>query len=382
MLFKNSSKSKPYTTKKMFNPTKQVPMNFAGSSKKRLKIIPLAFPCFFFNSTPNLLALTKSAINLGSNSYFGAGLLNIPGALGYSKDSLSKIKNKISSNTIPVITDMSRDGNSLNLTWNPPVGTKVDFYNITTYKYSNNKWLSNNFKVNSNLVRYNLDFDIYSNAYITVSASVNGVLRTSAPYNNASYNPAPPVHQVSDELAAVSSSEVSWNSEGISVSVVTNDPTRGWDLLIINPATGDILKHYSVTDGDKRTVLLDLNSSLRSMPLLIATGIGRNGVDNILQPYYGLKVTSSAAGEVSASVSGQVTCISFENVKCKDYTPYIGTLITILDDKNITVATARLRDDGTFSTIIEYPGKEYSFKATHPDLGESSVESGSFILRN
>ena len=44
----------------MFNPIKQVPINWAGCSMNLEIMIPLRLPCLFFSSMLNLLALMKA----------------------------------------------------------------------------------------------------------------------------------------------------------------------------------------------------------------------------------------------------------------------------------------------------------------------------------
>lgn len=321
----------------------------------------------------------KNAIALSSVEYYGAGVV-----YDYRKVlNLESITKLASENYNPKILNITRSGHeAYNITW-APVGGEVDYYNINSYSYKDGRWAKTVTKVSNTEIRTTIEnFDIYSNAFVEVEAIRGKTSIKSMPSYDSYLSKPTDQHTVAPDLAEVSASAVFWDNNGINVKVVTNDSSYAWDLLIIDPYTGDILKKYSVSGSNERTILFEEGSAYRSRVLLVATGIGSRGVDYILMPPHLLSVKVNAAGKEYAAFGGSRTCTNIDNVVCNYKGIIEGDKILIKDaNTNQILGSALMRSDGTFSTLIKYPANEFTVLVVSESGESSQIKDSSFFLR-
>jgi hypothetical protein len=107
--------------------------------------------------------------------------------------------------------------------------------------------------VDGSEVRAVLPISAANNGLIRVVAVIDGKKHIGAYSSSIDYTPVivyPP------DDATVLSAKVKWVDEGISVSVKVLYPEFGWDLLIINGDSGDIIRKYKVPAGQSEFLAL------------------------------------------------------------------------------------------------------------------------------
>jgi hypothetical protein len=339
------------------------------------------------NADDVVALLQSSATDLGetgADSVYGAGLIDVAASLEARVGTpIADRLTRIVSRSVPVIVDVNRDdeGNT-SVAWEPPVGVVVDSYTVNAYRYTRTGWVASTYPFDAKTVRAVIPFDLYSEAYITVTAFTAVGNRTSAPTNTSGYDPADPIHERDSEDAAVTSATSRWTKDGIVVDVVVNDTTRAWDLVIIDLSNGEILKRQKVSGVTSRTVAIALTGNLRTIPLLVGAGIGRNGIDTYLLPYYGLTASVVAAGKSHAGVFGYATCVSDGPVDCGERLFAEGTVVKILDAKTRKqLATARIRSDRSYSAVWKHQSKRFDVIVEAKNGERSPREQGSFFYR-
>jgi hypothetical protein len=145
------------------------------------------------------------------------------------------------------------------------------------------------------------------------------------------------------------------------VNVEVNDPSRPWVVIVIDPKSGEQVKKMNVSAGKTRHVIkVGQLDDLRNRPLLVAAGMGRNGVDMNMQPQYGLKVTVVPVGKNRAGIAGEVTCASEVVNNCGSRDLVEGTEIQVLEAKTKKIlATAIVRSDRSFSAVWIQKSSKY-----------------------
>lgn len=331
------------------------------------------------SKTKLLTEFLQHALPLGSEDYFGKGVI-----YDYkTKRDISKLKSDLLKGYAPKIIEITRNDNSYSLTWEPTL-EKPEYYLISSYKYTKTGWGKIEQRVGANEVRAVVqNFDIYSNAFTQVTAVFKGYKISSIPSFDARTSVGEePKHDLPASEAAVISSTVKWSSEGIEVSVNRNDKSYSWDLLLIDPYTGDILKKYSTSASDNRLISINKENSLRSKVLLVATGIGKNGVDYILMPDYLLSVKANAAGKEYAAFSGNRVCVEIESIKCDLTSVGEGESVIIYDGvSGRELGRTKIASDGSYAILIAYTSKDYNVIVKTLSGAKSNQLEGSFLFR-
>jgi hypothetical protein len=342
-------------------------------------------------SSEQLLELiTSSATELGDPSVYGAGLVDVTAALstatsGVTRRSAEQRRSEIAASSVPVVVDANRDGNGRTaLSWLPPFGTDVERYQVVVSRWSERKkqWVESTTSHGRGTVRAVIAGELHDNAYATVIAVTATGQRRSVPVNYTRYNPVSPRYELDETEAAVVSGSARWVNEGIEVSVEVNDRSRPWALLVIDPEIAEPVKELKVRPGRVRHLItIGKNDDLRNRRLLIAAGMGRNGVDLALLPQYGLKVSVVPAGKDRAGVTGTVTCAAGGIFDCGTRDLVEGTEVKVVDwkSKNV-IATAVVRSDRSFSAV--WAQKDSSYDVVVQAGRERSMRyTSSFFIR-
>lgn len=296
----------------------------------------------------------------GKDVNYGYGLIDVQGSLkGKPRFDKKSFLSKIYRYTIPEINQLETDNfssGSVSVSWTPPLGVSVKKYRIEGFFIEDNgKKVTKSVVVDGNEVRGILPISISAEGAVRVVAILdNGSERKSAYRNSVEYSPVidyPPTD------ATVLSASVSWVEEGILVNVKLLYPEYGWDLLVINADTGEIARKYKVPSGKSTfTILYDINHPARSWYLNIATGVGSNGIDNFLNPYYSLDAGVKSAGKEYAGVWGN----AFSNCKIGALS-CVGEVVAIKKTgSNEVLAEAVIREDLSFSAVFPWKDEEIS----------------------
>jgi hypothetical protein len=309
--------------------------------------------------------LSSSSTSLGDESIYGAGLLDVSAALGKISPRTAKERREvIAARSVPVIVDASRDGLGYTaLSWEPPFNAVVKDYRILLYSRSvgDGTWSVSESTVDGSSVRTVLEAELNDDSYVVVVADVDGGERRSLPVNYTRYNPVDPVHALDVEEAAVTGASVRWVPEGLEVSVETNDPTRNWKVFVIDPVTNEPVKNVEVRAGLTRTLIkLGSRDKLRNTALLVAAGMGRNGVDTFVLPQFGLSATVLSVGAARAGVFGKVNCVTDQVFGCGSRALPEGTKVEVIDARSGKLLTsAVIRSDGTYSAVWKHTSNFY-----------------------
>jgi len=312
-------------------------------------------------STALLKRFASTAVDigvLGKDVSFGSGVLDIKAAITGSKPSSAKaLAVKISKVVTPTITSLesaNSSDESIAVSWAPPFGVKVKNYIIEGFYYLDGVRYNKSVIVDGSEVRGVLPISAANNSLVRVIAVVDGEKHTGAYNSSVEYTPVivyPP------DDATILSAKVKWVAEGISVSVKVLYPEFGWDLLIINGDTGEIMRKYKVPAGESNFVALySLDHPVRSSYLNIATGVGRKGIDTFLNPYYSLKAQAKSVGKEYAGVWGN----AFSNCKIEGES-CVGQELNVYDkESGKLLAKAIIRDDLTFSAVFPWKSNTIS----------------------
>ncbi len=308
-----------------------------------------------------LKRLASTAVDigvLGKDVSFGSGVLDIKAAITGSKPSSAKaLAAKISKVVTPTITSLesaNSSDESIAVSWAPPFGVKVKNYIIEGFYYLDGVRYNKSVTVDGGEVRGVLPISAANNSLVRVIAVIDGEKHTGAYNSSVEYTPVivyPP------DDATVLSAKVKWVAEGISVSVKVLYPEFGWDLLIINGDTGEVMRKYKVPAGESNFVALySLDHPVRSSYLNIATGVGRKGIDTFLNPYYSLKAQAKSVGKEYAGVWGN----AFSNCKIEGES-CVGQVLNVYDkESGKLLAKAIIRDDLTFSAVFPWKSNTIS----------------------
>jgi hypothetical protein len=295
---------------------------------------------------------------LGKDVSFGSGVLDIKAAISGTKPiSAKSLAAKISKVVTPTITSLesaNSSDESIAVSWAPPFGVKVKNYIIEGFYYLDGVRYNKSVIVDGSEVRGVLPISAANNSLVRVIAVVDSEKHTGAYNSSVEYTPVivyPP------DDATVLSAKVKWVAEGISVSVKVLYPEFGWDLLIINGDTGDIIRKYKVPAGQSEFLALySVDNPARSLYLNIATGVGRKGIDTFLNPYYSLKAQAKSVGKEFAGVWGN----AFSNCKIEGES-CVGQVLNVYDkDSGKLLAKAIIRDDLTFSAVFPWKSNTIS----------------------
>ena len=295
---------------------------------------------------------------LGKDGSFGSGVLDIKAAISGTKPiSAKSLAAKISKVVTPTITSLesaNSSDESIAVSWAPPFGVKVKNYIIEGFYYLDGVRYNKSVIVDGSEVRGVLPISAANNSLVRVIAVVDSEKHTGAYNSSVEYTPVivyPP------DDATVLSAKVKWVAEGISVSVKVLYPEFGWDLLIINGDTGDIIRKYKVPAGQSEFLALySVDNPARSLYLNIATGVGRKGIDTFLNPYYSLKAQAKSVGKEFAGVWGN----AFSNCKIEGES-CVGQVLNVYDkDSGKLLAKAIIRDDLTFSAVFPWKSNTIS----------------------
>ena len=312
-------------------------------------------------STALLKRFASTAVDigvLGKDVSFGSGVMDIKAAISGSKPSSAKaLAVKISKVVTPTITSLESANSadeSIAVSWAPPFGVKVKNYIIEGFYYLDGVRYNKSVTVDGGEVRGVLPIAAANNSLVRVIAVIDGVKHTGAYNSSVEYTPVivyPP------DDATVLSAKVKWVAEGISVSVKVLYPEFGWDLLIINGDTGEVLRKYKVPAGESDFVALySLDHPVRSSYLNIATGVGRKGIDTFLNPYYSLKAQAKSVGKEYAGVWGN----AFSNCKIEGES-CVGQVLNVYDkESGKLLAKAIIREDLTFSAVFPWKSNTIS----------------------
>ena len=295
---------------------------------------------------------------VGKDVSFGFGVMDLKAAISGIKPSSAKdLAIKISKVVTPTITSMESANSadeSIAVSWAPPFGVKVKSYVVEGFYYLEGVRYNKSVTVDGGEVRAVLPVSAANNALVRVVAVIDGKKHIGAYNSSVAYSPVivyPP------DDATVLSANVKWVEEGISVSVKVLYPEFGWDLLIINGDTGDIIRKYKVPAGESSFVALySIDNPARSLYLNIATGVGRKGIDTFLNPYYSLKAQAKSVGKEFAGVWGN----AFSNCKI-DGSSCVGEVLNVFDkDSGKLLAKAIVREDLTFSAVFPWKSNSIS----------------------
>ena len=318
-----------------------------------------AFPSLTAEQLEKLLF--ESSTEIGDASTYGAGLVDVQAALakyesGTGRRTAEQRRTDISRSSVPVVVDANRGGDGqTSLTWLPPFNTTVENYLVVVSRWSpkNQKWMDTTSIYDKSTVRAVISGELNDDAFATVIAVTQTGERKSVPVNNTWYNPAQPTFMLDADTAAVLQGTAKWIKDGIEVNVEVNDPSRPWMVIIIDPKSGEQVKKMNVSAGKTRHVIkVGQLDDLRNRPLLVAAGMGRNGVDMNVQPQYGLKVSVLPVGKNRAGITGEVTCTSEVVNNCGSRDLVEGTEVQVLDAKSKKVlTTAIVRSDRSFSAV-------------------------------
>ena len=332
----------------------------------------------------------KSATQIGDPETYGAGLVDIKAALeeqenGSGRRTVEQRRVEISKSSVPVIVDANRGGDGRSaLTWLPPFNTQVEKYLVVISIWSSKeqKWLDSTTSYEGNTVRAVINGELNDDSYATVIAVTNSGDRKSLPVNNTWYNPAQPTYKLDPELAAVLKGSAIWTREGIEVQVEVNDASRPWNIIIIDPMSGEQIKKQNVSAGKTRhTIQIGQLDDMRNRPMLVAAGMGQNGVDININPQYGLKISVVPVGKTRAGVTGEVTCATNEVNNCDQRDLLEGTEIQVLDAKSKKIlATAIVRSDRSFSALWKQISPKYDIIVVS-GAEKSMRYSSSFFVR-
>ena len=312
-------------------------------------------------STALLKRFASTAVDigvLGKDVSFGSGVMDIKAAISGSKPSSAKaLAVKISKVVTPTITSLESANSadeSIAVSWAPPFGVKVKNYIIEGFYYLDGVRYNKSVTVDGGEVRGVLPIAAANNSLVRVIAVIDGVKHTGAYNSSVEYTPVivyPP------DDATVLSAKVKWVAEGISVSVKVLYPEFGWDLLIINGDTGEVLRKYKVPAGESDFVALySLDHPVRSSYLNIATGVGRKGIDTFLNPYYSLKAQAKSVGKEYAGVWGN----AYSNCKIEGES-CVGQVLNVYDkESGKLLAKAIIREDLTFSAVFPWKSNTIS----------------------
>jgi hypothetical protein len=249
------------------------------------------------------------------------------------------------------------------LTWLPPFNTTVVKYMVVISRWSTKslKWVETTSTYDRSTVRAVINGELNDKAFATVIAVTRTDQRRSVPVNSTWYNPAQPKFMLDVDTAAVLKGTAKWITDGIEVNVEVNDPSRPWDVIVIDPRSGDQLKKMTVYAGKTRHVIkVGQLDDMRNRMLLVAAGMGRNGVDMNIQPQYGLKVSVVPVGKDRAGITGEVTCATDVVNNCGQRDIIEGTEVQVLDAKSKKVlATAIVRSDRSFSAVWAQKSSKY-----------------------
>lgn len=329
--------------------------------------------------------LMRTATPLGDRAVYGAGLVDVSSALAGAPRNAQERRRILTERSVPTVVDANRGGDGrVALAWTPPFGTAVTGYRLEVTGWSpvTRRWVTSTSETDRNAVRAVLESELGSDRYVTVVALTDGGERRGAPVNNTWYNPARPRYDLDDSEAAVTDARVRWIPSGIEVIVTVNDPTRPWVLLVIDPKNGETVKRMETGAGTlRRVVPLSDRDGLRNQPLFIAAGMGRNGVDRLLLPQYGLKVSVLSAGKKHAGVYGTASCVSDDTIDCSSMDLREGTVLEVVDGQSRKVlARTVLRADYTFSAV--WPHRPNTFDIVVRASGQQSMRlKGSFFVR-
>jgi len=313
--------------------------------------------------------ITATATELGETAIYGAGLVDVTAALGQGTNGFDRRttevrRSELAAKSVPVVVDANRGGDGrTSLTWLPPFESTVERYQVVISRWSATakQWTETTSSYDGATVRAVVTGELNDKSYATVVAYTASGERRGVPVNSTWYNPAEPTFALDDEEAAVTKGSTRWVAGGIEVSVEVNDKTRPWLVLVIDPVTGEPVKHMNVPAG-KTTQVVNFGelNALRNRSLLVAAGMGRNGVDMLLLPQYGLSVSVVPVGKTRAGVTGTVTCATDTVFNCGDRDLVEGSEVTVLDAKSKKVlATAVVRSDRSFSAVWSQKSSSY-----------------------
>lgn len=332
--------------------------------------------------------LSSTATDLGTpgvDPAYGHGLIDALAAVrGGAPVSLEDRLSATATASAPTIVSASRDGNgNTSISWEPPFGSTVKSYDVVAHRFIDGRWVPETFSFGASDVRGIIPVDVHLDTYVTVVAHTPAGSRMSAPISSSDYDPAEPLHARDAEDAAITSVTSSWVAGGIRVDVVTNDTTRPWDIVVIDLASGEVVKKVTVPGtSSTRVITYGEYDKARTTSLLVGAGVGRNGIDTYLLPQYGVAGNVVAAGKTRAGISGSVTCLDDERIHCGERSISVGTVLTVRDAKTRKVlTTARVRSDHGFFAVWNHPASKFDLIIEAPN-GERSMQlEGSFWYR-
>lgn len=308
--------------------------------------------------------LTGTATDLGGAGYdstYGYGMIDAAAAVGEGGvRTAAALSSSIAETSIPTIVSLERDSVNTAVNWEAPYGVSVNSYRIEGWRYEAGSWTRLvNESAPSNAVRLTFAFDSSSNAYVRVIAVTDDGERSSSPEWNAWYNPA----DTRDDSAAITAAKVRWVKSGIEVTVTSTHPEYSWDLYVIDYFGLEIIAKVKVSGGTTTYVYkVSESSELRRKRIAIGTGIGRNGVDTILEAQYQLDVTGYAAGKRHAAIAGSAfyACNPITKVACE------GDRLRVVNAKTgKTITWVTVRSDLSFSAVFYWPGNILEVKVVN-----------------
>jgi hypothetical protein len=143
-----------------------------------------------------------------------------------------------------------------------------------------------------------------------------------------------------------------WNDSGILINYFRNYENLPLDIILLDKNSNKVLRKYSTYENKSFTIPIDKDSYIRELDLVVATGIGKIGVDTTLYSFYDYKITVSRVDDYTIVIKG---------VKLNKELVNEGEIYKLVINNN-DVLDAVIDNTGGFTNILNYSNNKISIK--------------------
>lgn len=248
----------------------------------------------------------------------------------------------------PEIVEYVRDDRNVSVSWRSPSGLSVEKFIVELHYYKNSKWSIAKKTFSSNSVRGTFDIILPNKNFVIVSAvDLDNNVFNSTPYYNLDYKPY--INEKPTDFI-ISNVSLEWNDSGILINYSRNYENLPLDIILLDKNSNKVLRKYSTYENKSFTIPIDKDSYIRELDLVVATGIGKIGIDTMLYSFYDYKITVSRVDDYTIVIKG---------IKLNNELVNEGEIYKLVINNN-DVFEAVIDNTGGFTNIINYSNNKIS----------------------
>ena len=248
----------------------------------------------------------------------------------------------------PEIVEYVRDDRNVSVSWRSPSGLSVEKFIVELHYYKNSKWSIAKKAFTSNSVRGTFDIILPNKNFVIVRAvDFHNNVFNSTPFYNLDYKPY--INEKPTDFI-ISNVSLMWNDSGILINYFRNYENLPLDIILLDKNSNKVLRKYSTYENKSFTIPIDKDSYIRELDLVVATGIGKIGIDTMLYSFYDYKIAVSRVDDYTIVIKG---------IKLNNELVNEGEIYKLVINNN-DVIDAVIDNTGGFTNIINYSNNKIS----------------------